>query len=267
MSTLEIRDLVVRYGTGAHAVDAVSAASLSIVDGSIVGLVGESGSGKSTLAKAIVGLAPIASGEILLDGTLLRSSAHKTRPIARAHRRRLQLVFQDPYASLDPRMSIGESIAEGLTATGGSRASKAAEVRRLLELVRLDPDRSRLLPRDLSGGQRQRVAIARALAARPDILIADEITSALDVSVQGAALNLLREIQRETGIGVLFISHNLAVVRYLAQTIAVMHNGEIVEHGTTAAVTECPQHPYTKGLLSAVPRIRSAGTSTLDHGM
>jgi peptide/nickel transport system ATP-binding protein len=166
------------------------------------------------------------------------------------------MVFQDPDGSLNPRMSIGASIAEGIAA--GRRADPGArqpDVRELLAMVRLDPDRGHLLPQRLSGGQRQRVALARALAARPEVLIADEISSGLDVSVQGAVLNLLREIQREKGISVLFISHNLAVVRYLADDIAVMSGGRIVEHGSTEQITERPQEPYTRALISAVASI------------
>jgi peptide/nickel transport system ATP-binding protein len=261
MSVLEVRGLVVRFGTGRQSLTAVDAVSLSVGEAAVLGLVGESGSGKSSLAKAIVGLAPITAGQILLDGDPIRGVAGRTNRSMRARRRKVQLVFQDPYASLDPRMSVGDSIAEGVAANGrvGRKASRA-EVGRLLELVRIDPGRAGLLPRQLSGGQRQRIAIARALAARPEILIADEITSALDVSVQGAALNLVRDIQRETGIGVLFISHNLAVVRYLADTIAVMHRGQVVESGSTDEVIDQPRHGYTRELLSAVPSIaRPAG--------
>ncbi|MDN3353642.1 ABC transporter ATP-binding protein [Actinomadura sp. DC4] len=254
MSVLEARDLVVRFGTGGHAVTAVDHVSLAVAKSSVVGLVGESGSGKSTLARALVGLAPVSSGEVRWDGEPVLTTGPRGRRTARDRRRRVQFVFQDPYASLNPRMSVGSSIAEGLS--GGGRSARAAEVRRLLELVRLDPDSARLRPRQLSGGQRQRVAIARALAARPEILIADEITSALDVSVQGAVLNLLREIQRETGVGVLFISHNLAVVRYLADTIAVMHDGRLVESAPAEELIEHPSDPYTRRLLAAVPSIR-----------
>ncbi|WP_433889190.1 ABC transporter ATP-binding protein [Streptomyces sp. CA-111067] len=256
MSVLEIRDLVVRFGTGPRAVTAVDHLDLSVGAGSIVGLVGESGSGKSTLARAVVGLVPLAAGEILLDGEPIRTAAGRPRRELRERGRLIQMVFQDPYASLNPRMSIGESVAEGIAA--GRRADRSArqpDVRELLERVRLNPDDAHVLPRQLSGGQRQRVALARALAARPEILIADEISSALDVSVQGAVLNLLREIHRETGIGVLFISHNLAVVRYLSDRMAVMSGGRIVETGPTEQVTEHPRAPYTKALISAVPGI------------
>jgi peptide/nickel transport system ATP-binding protein len=166
------------------------------------------------------------------------------------------MVFQDPYSSLDPRMGIGESIVEAMPG-GGSRAVRRAEVTRLLELVHLDASRAAARPAELSGGQRQRVALARALAARPRAVIADEITSALDVSIQGAVLNLVRELQRELGLSILFISHNLAVVRYVASQVAVMHRGRIVEHGPTSEVLADPAHDYTRELLAAVPGKRS----------
>ncbi|MFD9907190.1 ABC transporter ATP-binding protein [Streptomyces sp. NPDC059063] len=199
-----------------------------------------------------VGLAPVSAGRVLLDGTDVRRRSGRPRP--------LQMVFQDPYSSLDPRMSIGASIGEamprsrGLALTGAHRArERRAEVARLLELVHLDPDRAGMRPAQLSGGQRQRVALARALAGRPRVVIADEITSALDVSVQGAVLNLVRDIRRRLGLSMLFISHNLAVVRYLSDVIAVMHRGRIVETGPAERVLTDPQHPYTCDLLSAAP--------------
>ncbi|SEE72181.1 peptide/nickel transport system ATP-binding protein [Jiangella alba] len=245
---LELRNVVVTYGHGRHAVTAVDDVSLAVAADSIVGLVGESGSGKSTLAKAAVGLAPLASGAIAwkdveFDPATRRRGDLVSRP--------LQYVFQDPYASLNPRMSVGASISEGLR--GSSGRARPARIAELLEMVRLDPSDVNKLPRQLSGGQRQRVAIARALAAEPQILIADEITSALDVSVQGAVLNLLKEIQSRTGVGILFISHNLAVVRYMADSIAVMQSGQLVEHGPAEDVIERPSHPYTRRLLEAVP--------------
>ncbi|MFD7072735.1 ABC transporter ATP-binding protein [Nocardioides sp. NPDC059952] len=218
--------------------------SLEVPDGSIVGLVGESGSGKSTLARAAVGLVPVSAGRVLVDGVPAgrRSKAGSG----------VQMVFQDPYSSLDPRMSIGESIAEAIPGRP-SKSERAGEVARLLRLVHLDPGRAGQRPGNLSGGQRQRVALARALAGRPQVLIADEITSALDVSVQGAVLNLVREMQRELGLSILFISHNLAVVRYVADTVAVMSHGHIVECGPAADVLENPSHRYTQELLAAVP--------------
>lgn len=255
MSVVVLHGVTTRYGSGRHAVLALDHVDLEIPEAAVIGLVGESGSGKSTLARTLVGLAPISAGEILLDGVVLYSASRRVPRRARRGRRRLNMVFQDPYASLDPRMRIGESIAEG-SRSQGRRDAGAKSVAALLEMVQLDSGYARLLPRQLSGGQRQRVALARALAAQPDVLIADEITSALDVSVQGAALNLIRDIQAETGISILFISHNLAVVRYLADRIAVMRNGRLVEQGSTAEVTERPQHPYTRELISAVPRIQ-----------
>ena len=243
MSTLEFDHVTVRYGAST----VLDEVSLTVPDGEIVGLVGESGSGKSTLAKAAVGLAPVHGGQILLDGEPIR---------LRGRHRPVQMVFQDPFSSLDPRMTIGESIAEALYRPPSGRLSRGArrdEIARLLELVHLDPGRSAQLPGQLSGGQRQRVALARALAGRPQLVIADEITSALDVSVQGAVLNLVREMQRELGLSMLFISHNLAVVRYVASQVAVLEGGRIVEHGPTTEVLGQPQHDYTRQLLAAIP--------------
>ena len=252
MSDLELRSLTVRFGTGRRALTAVDQVDLRIPDGQVVGLVGESGSGKSTLARAIVGLVPFSSGQVLLDGRPLGAARRHA-----ARRRGVQMVFQDPYASLDPRMRVGEAIAEGLRAgQGTSRAGRAAEVERLLDLVGLEPGHAAVLPRHLSGGQRQRVALARALAARPSVLIADEITSALDVSVQGMVLNLIRGLQRRLGLSMLFISHNLAVVRYLADTIAVMYCGQVVEVAPAGTLAEQPRHPYTRTLLASVPSLR-----------
>ncbi|HEU5038444.1 MAG TPA: ATP-binding cassette domain-containing protein [Nocardioides sp.] len=239
MNDLRFEDVTVRFGQ----TTAVDGVSLTVPAGQVVGLVGESGSGKSTLARAAVGLAPMQGGRVLLDGAPVPTKG-RNRP--------LQMVFQDPYSSLDPRMSIGESIAEAMP-RGGSRAGRRTEVERLLELVHLDPTRSGARPSELSGGQRQRVALARALAGRPAVVIADEITSALDVSIQGAVLNLVRELQRELGLSMLFISHNLAVVRYVATHVAVMHHGRIVEEGPTAQVLAAPDHDYTRELLAAVP--------------
>ncbi len=254
MTTLEVQDLHVRFGSGHSAVEALAGVSLTVESNRILGLVGESGSGKSTLAKAIVGLAPITSGRILLDGQQLRPARGRR---AAGRQRAVQLVFQDPNSSLDPRMSIGGSLAEGLAAAGVTRrATVRSEVGRLLEQVQLDPRHAKDFPRNLSGGQRQRVALARALAARPTVLVADEVTSALDASVQGSVLNLVRDIQRELGLTVLFISHNLAVVRYLADSVAVMYCGRIVESAETIELTQHARHPYTRALLGSVPRLR-----------
>ncbi|MEV6824173.1 ABC transporter ATP-binding protein [Amycolatopsis sp. NPDC051102] len=242
MSALEFDAVSVRYGR----LTAVDGVSLTVPPGQVVGLVGESGSGKSTLARAAAGLAPVSAGRVLLDGVDVRRLPR---------RRPLQMVFQDPYSSLDPRMAVGESIAEAMP-PGTSRTARRAEVARLLELVNLDPDRATALPGRLSGGQRQRVALARALAGQPKVLIADEITSALDVSVQGAVLNLVREVQRRLSLSMLFISHNLAVVRYVSDVVAVMYLGRIVEAGPAAQVLTDPKHPYTRDLLAAAPSAR-----------
>jgi peptide/nickel transport system ATP-binding protein len=249
MSELRFEAVTVRYGTGRRAMSAVDAVDLVVPSGQVVGLVGESGSGKSTLARAAVGLAPLTAGRVLLDGEEV------TRRDRGRDRRPLQMVFQDPYASLDPRMSIGAAVAEAIPRRAfGSARERRAEVLRLLELVGLDAGHEAVRPGRLSGGQRQRVALARALAARPDVVIADEITSALDVSIQGTVLNLVRDLQQRMRLGMLFISHNLAVVRYVSDIVAVMYLGRIVEYGPTARVLSEPQHPYTRELLAAVPR-------------
>ncbi|MGW7276054.1 ABC transporter ATP-binding protein [Streptomyces sp. NPDC054864] len=245
MSFLVMRQVSVAYG-GAPVLRGVD---LEVPAGGVTGLVGGSGCGKSTLGRAAVSLAPLTGGEILVAG----------RPIARRPGRGpVQLVFQDPYASLDPRMTVGAAVAEALPRGGGAprgRKDRLMEAARYLDLVGLDPDRARYCPDALSGGQRQRVALARALAARPGVLIADEITSSLDVSVQGAVLNLLRRLQGDLGFALLFISHDLAVVRYLADHVAMMDAGRIVEHGRTDDVLERPEHPTTRRLMACVPTL------------
>ncbi|GAA2348773.1 ABC transporter ATP-binding protein [Dactylosporangium salmoneum] len=242
MSSLEVHDLTVRYGR----FTAVERVSLQVADGTVTGLVGGSGSGKSTLGKAVVGLAPVSGGRIQVDGvdagSLRRRGVHP-----------VQLVFQNPYASLDPRMTVGASVAEAVARTPGPQ--RRDEAARYLDLVGIDPAYAARTPDALSGGQRQRVALARALAARPGVLIADEITSALDVSVQGAVLNLLRRLQRELGFAMLFISHDLAVVRYLCDRIAVLDGGRLVESGPAAEVLRDPRHETTRTLLACIPAL------------
>jgi len=247
VKALTVENLSIRYGRR----PVVSDVSLHLDHGRTVGLVGESGSGKSSLANAAVGLVPIASGDIAVNGV---SAVGRSRR-ARDARRRIQLIFQDPYSALDPRMPVGESIAEATQATGRawSRAQRRDRVRELLERVHLDPDRAGALPSAFSGGQRQRITIARALAGEPEVLIADEVTSALDVSVQSTVLNLLRELQQALGLSIVFISHNLAVVRYISDEIYVMRDGGIVESGPTETLLDSPADPYTRTLLSAVP--------------
>jgi peptide/nickel transport system ATP-binding protein len=259
MGTLDVLDLHVTYGTATHATRAVDGVTLRVESGSVVGLVGESGSGKSTIARALVSLAPISGGSILLDGQPIHLSSGRVTRAMRRRSRMIQMVFQDPYASLNPRRTVGATIAEGLAAAGITRTSTVrSEVMSLLDMVHLDPSHAQALPGALSGGQRQRVAIARALAARPAVLVADEITAALDVSVQAAILNLLRDVQDQTQVGMLFITHNLAVVRYVADTVCVMLDGVLVESGPTDAVIEQPTSAYTRRLVEAAPSVGRA---------
>jgi ABC-type glutathione transport system ATPase component len=241
----------VRYGHGRTSHLAVDDVDLVVRPGTTHGLVGESGSGKSTMARIAVGLTAVSGGSILLDGVDIVSRD----PDARVARRKVQMVFQDPLSALDPRMPVGASIAEGTIATGRalSRSDRAARVHELLERVHIDPRRAGDRPSAFSGGQRQRITIARALAAEPTVLIADEITSALDVSVQGVVLNLLRELQSDLNLTMLFISHNLAVVRYVSDEVSVMRAGRIVEHGVTEDVLADPADPYTSELLRSIP--------------
>ena len=249
MMRLELVDLHVRVGDGANALTAVAGVDLEVTAGGVVGLVGESGSGKSTLARAIVGLAPPLRGHVLLDRVDYAGARGRRM---RELRRRVQLVFQDPRASLNPRMTVGATLAEAVRQRGGtSRGGLAAEVARLLEDVHLDPAHARSRPAALSGGQRQRVALARALAVEPELIIADEVTSSLDASVQATVLNLLRELRERTGISMLVISHNLAIVRYLADATAVMHLGRIVEVAPTDDLLQRPEHPYTRVLVES----------------
>ncbi|HET9894427.1 MAG TPA: ABC transporter ATP-binding protein [Streptosporangiaceae bacterium] len=255
MTTLTIDHLRVRYRTGRRLLTAVDDVSLRIPAGHSIGLVGESGSGKSTLARAIVGLAPVAAGRILLGSDDVTSRRNRRR---RQFGRHVQLVFQSPDTSLNPRMRVAETIGEALAAYRQlSHAERAREISRLLDIVALEDRVRDALPRELSGGQRQRVAIARALAVKPEILIADEVTSALDVSVQGAVLNLLSDLRRELGISLLFITHNLSIVRYVCDEVAMMYLGRLVESGASDDVLAHPEHPYTTALVSAALTVRA----------
>lgn len=219
---------------------------LLVPAGRTVGLVGESGSGKSTIAKLMLGLLAPSQGRALLDGRPLAAMP------ARARARRIQMVFQDPYSSLNPRRTINEILTAPLRVHGmGDAATRAASVRRMMDAVGLVPAFAARYPRELSGGQRQRVAIARALMLEPQLLICDEPTSALDVSVQAQILNLLMELQRERGLGYLFISHNLAVVQHIADEIVVLQGGRVVERGPAGQVYFAPVHPYTQKLIGA----------------
>ncbi|MDA0634505.1 ABC transporter ATP-binding protein [Nonomuraea sp. MCN248] len=245
-SLLKIDDLVVEHRTpGRPVVRAVAGASLEVNAGEVVGLVGESGCGKSTLARAVCGLNRAASGSIAFEGTPVTPLGLRRRTMTG-----VQMVFQDPYASLNPRRRVGDQIADGLRVAGDTASSPAD----LLERVGLPRDFASRHPHEFSGGQRQRIAIARALAARPRLLIGDEPISALDASAQSQVATLMRDLAVGSGAGLLFISHDLSVVRLIADRIAVMYLGRIVEVGDTAEVWADPRHPYTRALLGAIPR-------------
>ncbi|WP_432127764.1 dipeptide ABC transporter ATP-binding protein [Streptomyces sp. bgisy082] len=238
-------------GRGRRTFTALDDVSLTLAAGETLGIVGESGSGKSTLARVLAHAHPSDGGRILLDG---EDVTRPGRAELHAVRRRVQMVFQDPYASLNPRMSVGEIVAEPLRAFGTvAPAERAARVAELLRLVGLDPAAADRHPRSFSGGQRQRVGIARALAPEPSVLICDEPVSALDVSVQAQIVGLLTDLQRDLGLALVFIAHDLAVVRQVSHRIAVMHEGRIVETGAADELCERPRDPYTRALLAAAP--------------
>jgi peptide/nickel transport system ATP-binding protein len=231
-------------------VAAVRNVDLVLRKGQTLGVVGESGSGKSTLARCITRLIEPSSGEIRLGGTdLAHMSARALRPL----RRRVQVVFQDPYRSLNPRRSVGEALIEGPLNYGVPRAQALERARRLMELVRMDPQALSRYPHQFSGGQRQRICIARALAVEPDLLVADEPVSALDVSVQAQVLGLLEEIRQRLQLAMLFITHDLRVAAQVCDEVAVMREGLVVEYGPTSEVLVRPQHPYTQALVAAAP--------------
>ena len=256
MALLEASGLTKRY----RHLTAVDGVDLEIGAGEVVGVVGESGSGKTTLSRMIVQLIAPSAGRLVFDGI----DFARARRAERARlRRRIQIIFQDPQSSLDPRMRLDAIVAEGLYHSRLPRDERRRRTGELLEMVGLYAGMARLYPHQLSGGERQRVGIARALACRPDLLIADEPVSALDASIQGQVLNLLRTIQREHGMAMLFVTHELPVARYMSDRIAVMQTGRIVELREADELFERPEHPYTRTLLEAMPSYGRRGREEL----
>ena len=251
------RGLVKRFRLGrGEQLTALDDVSLEIRRGETFGLVGESGSGKSTVSRALLALLPLDGGTVTFDGTDVHALG---RGDLRALRRRMQMVFQDPFAALNRRQTVAQIVAAPLEAHGiGDRASRAARVAETLDLVGLGAAYRTRRPREMSGGQCQRVAIARALALDPEFVVLDESVSALDVSIQAQILNLLNELQQRLGLTYLFISHDLAVVRYMASTVAVMQRGRIVEHGTREQLFSAAQDDYTRQLMAAIPAVDPA---------
>jgi oligopeptide/dipeptide ABC transporter ATP-binding protein len=250
VSLLALHDVHVRFSTAGGVVRAVNGVSLELAVGETLGLVGESGCGKSTLGKAIMKLVPIAAGEIMVEGVDIA-------PLDRAQlnemRRKVQMIFQDPYGSLNPRSTVGRSVAQPLVIAGWKTDATNQRVETLLGWVGLPSDARQRYPHEFSGGQRQRIGIARALALNPKLIICDEPVSALDVSVRAQVINLLEDLKGQFGVSYLFISHDLSVVEHIADRVAVMYLGTLVEVAARDQIWRNPQHPYTKALLAAAP--------------
>jgi oligopeptide/dipeptide ABC transporter ATP-binding protein len=248
---LEVTGLTKQFPTGAGLVKAVDDVGFAMARGEVLGLVGESGSGKTTTGRAILRLIEPTAGRIVFDGADI---THLDRTALRAYRRRMQIIFQDPYASLNPRRKVRDVIGEALVIHGiGTRADRRDRIAALLQRVGLPADAMERFPHEFSGGQRQRIGIARALAVEPDFIVADEPVSALDVSVQAQVVNLLQDLQAELGLTVLFIAHDLAVVQYISDRIAVLYLGRVMEIATSEQLYSRPRHPYTEALLASAP--------------
>ena len=259
---LNVKNVVVEYDRHGQKVRAVAGVDLNLKSGEILGLVGESGCGKSTLGKAIVGILKTAEGEIVFDGEKVKKLTRGQRP---KHFRNLQMVFQDPYGSLNPRRKIGAQIADGLVVAGTSKKDALEKAGDLLEKVGLPRNAVDRFPHQFSGGQRQRISIARALAASPTAIVADEPISALDTSSQAQVANLLVNLVEEYQMGMVFISHDLSIVRRISDRVAVMYLGKIVEIGTVDQIWNNPSHPYTRALISAIPH--ADGTSFMPQDL
>ncbi|MDP3951684.1 ATP-binding cassette domain-containing protein [Microbacterium sp.] len=253
MSLLEIENLRVSFpgrGLRAKPVEVLHGVSLDVAAGETVGLVGESGSGKTTIGRAVLGLVNTSGGSIRFGGREIAGVQGRAR---QSLARDIQVVFQDPYTSLNPSLSIGDTLAEPLIVQGATGKDARARVRTLLDQVGLPSNAIDRMPREFSGGQRQRVAIARALAPRPSLIVCDEPVSALDLSTQARVMELFIDIQRETGVAYLFISHDLSVIRHISHRVAVLYRGDLVETGDAPTVTSTPSHLYTQKLLLAAP--------------
>ena len=254
MTLLDVRHMTKTFsGPGGTTVRAVSDVSFSVEAGEVLGVVGESGCGKTTMGHAILRLIEPDSGDVIFDGTDLTKAS---KAALKRSRRNLQVIFQDPFGSLNPRHKVGHIIGEPLIVHRiGTSVERKARVAELLDLVGLPLDSRDRYPHEFSGGQRQRIAIARALALNPKLIIADESVSALDVSIQSQILNLIAELREKLDLSIIFISHDLSVIRHVSHRIAVMYLGRIVEIGPAQQIIEAPQHPYTRALLAAVPII------------
>ena len=250
---LTVRDLSITFSTTAGPVHAIRGMNLDLYRGDTLAIVGESGSGKSTIDRSIIRLYEPTDGQILFDGMDISGKLDKAA--TQTLRTQMQMIFQDPMACLNPRKKVGEIIAEGLDIHHlySSHAERKEKVDRILAKVGLAPEHADRYPHQFSGGQRQRVGIARALIMDPKLIIADECISALDVSIQAQVVNLMKDIQQETGAAYLFIAHDLSMVKYISNRIGVLHLGHLLETGTTEEIFSNPVHPYTRSLLSAIP--------------